>query len=417
MMANNLDLPPIARHMLHTLLDRLEQPDRQTVVRVRLSETAYPDYFAPDDAGPRHATHSALQHLANQGILRLRWRKWEQGNWLTAVDLLPEQADQLYLLLGRSPRQDHVAHLRGLLAQQVAVAGWHAAFLAWAVAQLDAYRSVLPLNLEDPIWNQDLLCALDALAHLSVPIMERTLSVRLFADSKRLAELRGAIVRVLRSHDPQAASYGDDAWALLNAHLLERIPEYVPVAGSLVLRDSSLPADTVAHLDLTGLPAGLALPASMLRTVRVVECAAQRIITVENATSFHELLARRPSTVLVVYIGGFASPSVLTFLRVIRQHDPAIPFYHWGDLDPDGLRILAHLRMHLSDVLPLAMDVATFERYQRHARPLTAHDRTTLEHLRTLELLADCRPLIEHISATGQKLEQEAVEGIFAESP
>lgn len=401
-------LPALARDLLHTLLDRYEQPARQTVVRVRLNEQSHPAYFSATDAAPRQAVNASLQQLARQGVLRLHWQKWEQGNWLTAIDLQPDQADVLYRLLQRIPRPRQEAALHALLAAQSPRSDWHAAFLAWAGQQLDQQRSVAPLSLDDPGWNADLLRALAAVAQLQAPTSERTLSVQLFANSKRLADMRGSLVSVLRRFSPQAALLGDDDRALLAAHLLQRIPEYVPVAGPLVVRCATATGDTTL-LDLRGLPQGLALPTSLLQTCQVATCTAQAIITVENATSFHALLALRPPDMLVLASGGFASPATLALLHAIRTFQPASLFYHWGDIDPDGLRILAHLRGSLGVVGPLAMDSDTFERHRQHTQPLSRRDRSVLHQLRQHSHLADCHPVMDHLLAANGKLEQEAV--------
>lgn len=396
-------IPDPARLILHTLLDRHEQPERQTVVRVRLNEQAHPAYFLPANAAPRSATNATLQQLAEQGVLRLHWQKWERGNWLAAVDLVPEQASTLYHLLQRTPRPHQEANLQTLLQAQPPQSNWHAAFLAWAAQQCAQHRSVAPLALDDPRWNSDLLRALAAIAQLQNPISERSLSVRLFANSKRLADLRSAIVAVLRRCSPQAEQFGEDDRALLHVHMIQRIPEYVPVAGPLVLQCN----DTL--LDLRGFAQGLALPTGALQTCQVHTCTAQSVVTVENDTSFHDLLVVRPPEMLALAIGGFVSPATLALLHTIRAAVPGCVFYHWGDLDPDGLRILAHLRDRLGDVLPLAMDAAAFEQHRQHAQPLSKRDRRVLQSLHQQPLLADCQQLIDHLLAANSKLEQEAL--------
>lgn len=400
----NVYLPELARTILHTLLDRYEQPQRQTVVRVRLTAKTHPAYFAPDNATPRSETNAALHHLETQGIVHLHWQKWEQGNWLEAVDLLPTQAATLYTLLNRTPRQQQEADLHALLAAQVPRSDWHAAFLAWAKEQLAQQRALYPLNLDNPQGNADLLTALDAIARLRTPLSERALSVRLFANSKRIAELRSAIIAVLRHHDTQSVAFGDDDRALLRAHMVERIPEYVPLAGALVLRTG-----VTTTLDLSGFAAGLALPTSLLQHCQIAACHAQAVVTIENATSFHELLPVRHPSVLALYLGGFASPAVLTLLHNLRRAVPAITFYHWGDLDPDGLRILLHLRGTLAAVQPLAMDAETFLSQRPYAQPLTARDRAALKSLHPHPQLADCQTLIAALLHADCKLEQEAI--------
>lgn len=411
---SNPELPDTARAIMRTLLDRYEQPGRQNIVRVRLSPRDHPDYFSAEDSAPRRETNDVLRRLADSGKLRLRWRKWEEGNWLEAVDLVAEQATSLYTLLKRSPRDAQNQALHWLLDTQEPCPGWHTSFLAWTRAQLDAYRSVAPLDRDDPDLNADLLRALAALAELRDPTLERTLSVRLFGDSKRLEALRGAIARVLRRHDPEAATFGDDEWALLRAHNLDRAPEYVPVAGPLVLRasitgviDSLVPAPTI---DLTPFRPSVALSAAMLQDTDVAGCSARALVTVENATSFSELLAARPAELLAVYTGGFASPTVVRLLCAIRAARPNLPLLHWGDLDAGGLRILAHLREHVGNVAPLAMSPAVFDAYRAFTQPLTPTDRSALAALRQHTALADCVSLIDTLLAAGKKLEQEAVD-------
>ncbi len=62
-----------------------------------------------DDGTPRRATNGVLRRMADAGALRLRWRTWEENNWMEAVDLVTEQVQTLYGLRSSSPRdqQDH----------------------------------------------------------------------------------------------------------------------------------------------------------------------------------------------------------------------------------------------------------------------------------------------------------------------
>jgi len=399
----SLELPAVASRILGTLLDRAEQPGRRRAVRVRLDANQHHEYFSELDVRARRQTNAALEQLAAQGVVQLRWRRWEEGNWLDSVALVDGRSSALYALLGRTPHVDQETRLRELLAAQTPRAHWHADFLAWAKARLDARRPIAPLDFKDPEWNRDLLRALEAIADLRTPTLERSLSVRLFGRSKRLEELRTAIVATLRRHDPAASAYGEDTWALLRAHNLDRAPEYLPLAGPLVLQLND------RSLDLASFAPSVALSAAMLRDAKVVECRAAGVVTVENATSFNELLAVRPPRALAIYIGGFASPAALGLLKQIRAARPSTPFFHWGDLDAGGLRILAHLREQVGAVRPLAMDAETFEAHRAQAQPLTAGDREALQRLRALPLLSDCVALIDRLLAANLKLEQEAV--------
>jgi hypothetical protein len=100
-------------------------------------------------------------------------------------------------------------------------------------------------------------------------------------------------------------------------------------------------------------------------------------------------------------------------LSKIRAWRPERPFFHWGDLDVGGLRILAHLRKNLGEVEPLAMDGAVCDLYLKRSQPLNANEREGLMRLRAESLLIDCVELIDHLLKTDRKLEQEAVEASF----
>ncbi len=211
-------------------------------------------------------------------------------------------------------------------------------------------------------------------------------------------------MQVLRRHDPAAAAYDDDQWSLLRAHQLDRTPEYIPVAGPLVLLRPA-----AADLDLQPFEPSVALSAATLQAVTAARCTARAVVTIENATSFTEFLRVRPADVLAVYIGGFASPSVLRLLGLIRAQALQARLCHWGDLDAGGLRILAQLRGALGSVAPLGMSAAHLAESQGETQPLTAGDQAALARLRADPRLADCEPLIAAMLAAGRKLEQEAL--------
>jgi hypothetical protein len=158
----------------------------------------------------------------------------------------------------------------------------------------------------------------------------------------------------------------------LRAHQLQRVPEYGLMRGPLTLKLAEVTLSLAPYLD------GLSLPATTLRAATVFDCPARAVITIENATSYHELIGLQTPDVLHIFTGGFASPTVIALLQAIRGAQPARPLYHWGDLDAGGFRILLHLRKQLGEIAPLAMDEATFTQYQRWAQPLTANDRVGL---------------------------------------
>lgn len=97
---------------------------------------------------------------------------------------------------------------------------------------------------------------------------------------------------------------------------------------------------------------------------------------------------------------GYAVPGLLEVPWV-----QAVPVIYWGDLDADGLRILDRARHHHPAVHSVLMDRMTLESFRELAvpaepRPVVATSRLTAEEL----------ALHEHLSVTGERLEQERIE-------
>ena len=83
---------------------------------------------------------------------------------------------------------------------------------------------------------------------------------------------------------------------------------------------------------------------SAIRSVNVDSGSGQRLLTVENLTTFHEMAGQRPNDAIVIYTGGMPSPSwkraYAVFLKALT---PTAALHHWGDIDLGGFRIASHI--------------------------------------------------------------------------
>ena len=411
-MQEKIILLPEVRKMLEALLIQAEQPERKRVVRIRLNTSAYDWYYS---GNIRYEANEQIQMLAAKGLLRLRWQKHEQGNLLEAIDLIEQQhvIETVNALLNRVSPENLRTKLRQLLSAQQPQTDWYKAFLTWARTQLDDHKNPTPLDASDIQTSQDLLDALSAIETLSSPIFERNLSVKLFKDSKRLETLRGVILTILRTYDPESSHYEEDDWGLLQKHQIKRPPERIPLTGPLDLEMPGISQSDISnssvHLHLEAGFSSISLPEDILRSAIITSCSAKAIITVENLTSFSELLLVRPLNIVAIHTGGFASPALILFLRSLHSYTPTIPFFHWGDIDAGGIRILAHLRKQIGYIIPVGMDKETLERGAIYAQTLTSNDNDSLTKLLTDTTVKDCTSLIDYMMENNLKLEQEAV--------
>jgi hypothetical protein len=379
----------LTARLLHTLLDRLEQPSRSRVVRVRLNEKEHAPYFDPHDVQTRQDVNRELMTLEKRGAVALHWRKWQEGNWLEAVDL--QNAEHVYKSLRRSPHSDLTQNFLALLDEYASRVDWVRAWHDELRSKVRGGKAAVPFDWEDGLRNRDILMLVKTVAELPESTLERNLSVKLFKNSKWLESLRGALLVVLRRYAPEARLFEGNDNALLESFGLLRVPEYILLGGSLFVNGVDL-----ASLQSVG------VPATSLRSARL-ETKAKRVLTIENQTSFESLAALRPADTLLVFSGGFASPAVISLLRSL-----SLPLYHWGDIDVGGLRILAHLRSQLGDVRTFLMNGEALEK-QPFLVSLSEKEHGNLSLLRKEPLLSDCQTLVDTMLEKG-KLEQEALD-------
>jgi len=73
------------------------------------------------------------------------------------------------------------------------------------------------------------------------------------------------------------------------------------------------------------------------------------VLTIENLASFNRHAREVDDDGLIVLSNGFPGRATLGFLKHLDRLLPAtVPFFHWGDVDRGGLRILRHLSEALS---------------------------------------------------------------------
>jgi hypothetical protein len=156
-------------------------------------------------------------------------------------------------------------------------------------------------------------------------------SVRLFDDSKQLEKLTPWLETLVTGELAASGLSKEEVWSAIG---LRREPQPMLLAGdgSVELADVTLPLVR----PYLGLP---------VESVRAVATAARCLVTIENLATFHDA-TRSPgaASALLLYTGGMPSPAWRdAYARVLASLPPALPVYHWGDIDEGGFRIAAVL--------------------------------------------------------------------------
>ena len=352
------------------------------------------------DVEEKEAFLAAVEDLAAQEVISVRWQRFRSGEAVEALYL--EDPAALYRLLGRTSPSERRDELLAVLEEPP----WSRDELTALAEQLHArLREHHPTVVGDPEDLRDigrifLLSPEDCRGYAV-----RALSVRLFSDSKRLEALLRAADRLSEE------TFGKPLSARLG--LTRSFPEVtLCVFGTLGVAAESW--------RVSGEP--VTLPAETLKQVSTVELdrppaiGSPWVLSVENKESFYaacdaaraawsaprSVPALPPSALL--FTAGHPGPAIARAASLLGE--AAAATLHFGDIDPDGLLILEELQRSSGvSVRPFAMDVDTFERYAAFGRPLSRHARARLRGVTHPELQA----LAKTLEKRGIGVEQEVI--------
>lgn len=312
---------------------------------------------------------AALDRLKAQGLIDYSWVKYEQGNLVDQIWLVPENIGGCYQALGRTSAADRLETFQQSVSaalEKLPPDSDIAAYLREVQQHTAARKKLRAPFSEDAALNENLLKCL-VLLDGCPDLMERVFSGRYFPDSKYFERvLKGKILCILKElhkRAPEAAEDGNSLLSdedLLAERGLYRWPEVFELSGALTVHmDDGSCFDTGVHRY------GAYLNAEEVRHIAAVDgSSVRRVVFIENKANYIDFQARRrqPGD-LVVYHGGFYSPVKGLLLTKICEGCPNADFYHWSDIDLGGFRLFCRLRSSIvPTVQPLFMDVQTLER-------------------------------------------------------
>jgi hypothetical protein len=427
------------RELLTRLLDNYErsamyrrEPPWPRQVRLRLDPHTFPEAFAPDGRERLADLRAAATFLERERAIAVV--RGNAGLYQSPepreVRLGPEHVDRAYTLARAFEYTPLEVSLKALSEHAAALSTrtevpWIQAFLATVSVELAggqggplvASRERLKHDWRD--W-RDALTAMVALAG-GERGWERVVSERLFTDSKRLASIRGQVAGLLSRVDPRfAEAVPEDPQDVLEVYGIHRRPGLLRCAGCAEMRvgervyrlEDFSPS---AHLPEAWAEAWMAgVATAQVDIITTVENEYPFLAYIEEAGGPRALGERRE---LVVYTGGFPSPTLSAALAQVARRRPDLRFRHWGDADVGGLRIWWYLRCALNHELEFFRTTPDWlEQHRERAQELTAAERLDLERVRqalhrstdaTSRDVLEAVRLVDALVALGIKLEQE----------
>ena len=268
--------------------------------------------------------------------------------------------------------------------------------------QIKAYKK-LPYDLGyDARRVGEVLQVLEAVTKLTSETYIRNFSTALFKDSKRFQrEYRSTIESILFNYTDDVVEKDD----ILGYYNLYENPTYVLIKGNArICFDESV-------IELSEMPGGIALSNGSLAGIHKISVKADKVITVENLTTYHDC---DEQDTVYIYLGGYHNTSKQKLLELIYENNGDKEYYHEGDLDVYGFLILKNLIDKTQiPFKPLFMDLGTIERFYRAGlyKNLSARDRKVITSKKDGQLSA-YKDVLEYMLANDCKVEQESIKAV-----
>ena len=376
-----------------------KRPEELRSIQFEVSKE-YPIYKDRYDNEKYRDINTAIEKNVAAGLIIA---EKDQTGQYSKIKLNIARVDECYALLKRKSIPDQCKMVLSVLEKADCTEGLLIGrIVSDFCEQIKAYKK-LPYDLGyDARRVGEVLQVLEAVTKLTSETYIRNFSTALFKDSKRFQrEYRSTIESILFNYTDDVVEKDD----ILGYYNLYENPTYVLIKGNArICFDESA-------IELSEMPGGIALSNGSLAGIHKISVKADKVITVENLTTYHDC---DEQDAVYIYLGGYHNTSKQKLLELIYENNGDKEYYHEGDLDVYGFLILENLISKTQiPFKPLLMDVETIERFYRAGlyKTLTARDRKMIDSKMDGQLSA-YKDVLEYMLTHDCKIEQESIKAV-----
>lgn len=360
----------------------------------------YPEYKNRYDHESYKAIHTAIERLRADGLIEAN--KNDVGHF-TKIKLQIEHVEECYHALGQLSIPEKCKKVVAAIQPfekstsslvQTIVAEWENKVINF---------EELPYNIKyDSIRAADILKALQGIFQLNKETYMRNFSTAIFKDSKKFkAKYKSTVENIL--FDNTEAIVKKEK--ILEYYNLYENPTYVLIKGNAEIYFQT------SKIFLGEIQDGIALSNASLEDIKKIIIHAEKVITVENLTTYHD---SDEADAVRIYLGGYHNASKQKLLEKIYSENINCQYYHKGDLDVYGFLILENLREKTKIPFEaMQMDLQTLKRFKsaRLYKPLESSDRKIIQK-KIGGQLEKYKEVLQFMIENNCKVEQESVKAL-----
>lgn len=397
------------KEILNLLLDKYERtaayqkgelPDRR--VMLRFYDSGKTDFSAYDI--DNHFVRAEINEtvIAMQAAhwIDFEWMRGEERHIIRRVWLDFSNVEAVYQAAQRQSAKQSALLILQELEQEIAAVStdWIIAYYSETKAYIEAKNrlgSRLPADKTERNALYQMLRFIDS--HSFTSLTERVFSEKCFGDSKYFeTHMKSALLTIMRKTVSREMTDAE----LLQSIGISRYPEPLELRGSVVINGNNMSV----------FQSGFCLYSDEVDSANImILSTVTKVMTIENRANFFAY--QQAADELVIYHGGHYSPSKKKLFEKIAVAMPVNgTWYHWGDIDLGGFRMLLRLRTEiLPTVQPYRMNIPELQAYRDFTQPFSDDYAEKLQKLSEETLLSDCKACIDYMLTQKIRLEQEAM--------
>ncbi len=408
------------KQILDTLIDKYERskaykegasyPRR---IMIKLYDNGRSDLrsYNIENTEAKESFNKAIEELKKDEIVDFEWLKYESGNIISRVWLLPEKVNNAYIIAGRQPKLDKVEAIVNYIREISSNVKhkWIEEFFNDTCTIIEKKRSITVALPDNDELARDVLYAIRQIDSIDEnEVLERVFSVRCFGDSKRFEKyIKKRVVTIIRKNyidDPDNELSDEE---VLRKVGIIKAPEVVEFCGNLTV------CFNTGKVDYSPLKFGATINSFDIRNCNlIIGENITRVLFIENKANYLDyILNHKGSDDLVILHGGFYSPVKGLFFEKLFSvcNKSSVRFYHWGDIDLGGFKIFSRLKKNIiPDLIPYNMGIVDLENNRNFLVNIDDKYANKMLLLLKQPVLKECYDTIKYIALNKVKLEQEA---------
>lgn len=398
------------KRILSELLDRYENSSlfkginkRNITISYPIKKDKMPEYFDLTD-NTFNDIHAQLEPLESEGLITLVWQKKKQKHILEKVSLNLSHIDEAYRYLKRTPKSCQEYEFLSFLKSYPSKGDTASErFIAYLIQKTENHESVKHyVHIENLPETALLLNVLEQLENNQKERFIREFSIEVFHDSKAFEKNLNRICDIVRKFSSNFGLKTLTNEALMAEFNVYKNPTYVYLKGQGILSFYQ------NELNLKDLKGGIGIQNEDLEHISFREKPViKSIFTIENLTTYNRF--DYPNS-LIIYLGGFHNRTRRALLTKLYNVFPKADYYHFGDIDCGGFKILVDLIQKTGiPFSPFKMDTETLLQYKAYGKPITQNDQKELERLLNDPQFKLYNAVLSAMKEQKYKLEQECI--------